>query len=93
MLKENNLTFNKEILLIKEKFMKADDPLRFTKSVINKIQEDVNIMKMKVLQFLQTSSHWRCSVGKGVLKNFAKFRGKHLCQVFSRTSFFIEHLR
>ena len=53
--------------------MKADDPLRFTKSVINKIQEDVNIMKMKILQFLQTSSHWRCSVGKGVLKNFAKF--------------------
>ena len=52
--------------------MKANDPLRFTKSVINKIQEDVN-MKMKVLQFLQTSSHWRCSVGKGVLKNFAKF--------------------
>ena len=53
--------------------MKADDPLCFTKSVINKIQEDVNIMKMKILQFLQTSSHWRCSVGKGVLKNFAKF--------------------
>ena len=26
------------------------------------------------------SSHWRCSVKKGVLKNFAKFTGKHLCQ-------------
>ena len=25
------------------------------------------------------SSHWRCSVKKGVLKNFAKFKGKHLC--------------
>ena len=62
--------------------MKADDPLRFIKSVINKIQEDVNIMNMKVLQFLQTSSHRRYSVGKGVLKNFAKFRGKYLCQDF-----------
>ena len=26
------------------------------------------------------SSHRRCSVKKGVLKNFTKFTGKHLCQ-------------
>ena len=26
------------------------------------------------------SSHWRCSVRKGVLRNFAKFTGKHLCE-------------
>ena len=26
------------------------------------------------------SSHWRCSMGKNVLRNFAKFTGKHLCQ-------------
>ena len=26
------------------------------------------------------SSHWRCSVRKGVLRNFAKFTGKHLWQ-------------
>ena len=26
------------------------------------------------------SSHQRCSVRKGVLSNFTKFRGKHLCQ-------------
>ena len=26
------------------------------------------------------SSHWRCSVRKGVLRNFAKFTGKNLCQ-------------
>ena len=26
------------------------------------------------------SSHRRCSVRKGVLRNFSKFRGKHLCQ-------------
>ena len=25
------------------------------------------------------SNHWRCSVKKGVLKNFAKLTGKHLC--------------
>ena len=26
------------------------------------------------------SSHWRCSVKKGVVRNFAKFTGNHLCQ-------------
>ena len=26
------------------------------------------------------SSHWRCSVRKGVLRNFSEFSGKHLCQ-------------
>ena len=26
------------------------------------------------------SSHERCSVRKGVLRNFAKFTGKHMCQ-------------
>ena len=29
---------------------------------------------------MDRSSHWRCSVKKGVLRNFAKFTGKHLCQ-------------
>ena len=26
------------------------------------------------------SSHRRCSIKKGALRNFAKYRGKHLCQ-------------
>ena len=30
---------------------------------------------------LTRSSHPRCSVRKGVLRNFAKFTGKHLCRV------------
>ena len=30
------------------------------------------------LHFLR--SHGRCSIGKGVLRNFAKFTGKHQCQ-------------
>ena len=29
---------------------------------------------------LYRSSHQRCSIEKGVLKNFTKFTGKHLCQ-------------
>ena len=30
--------------------------------------------------YINRSSHQRCSVKKGVLRNFAKFRGKYLCQ-------------
>ena len=36
----------------------------------------VPLYKLKKLR----SNHWRCSVKKGVLKNFTKFTGKHLCQ-------------
>ena len=32
------------------------------------------------IQMTIRSSHQRCSVRKGVLRNFAKFTGKHLCQ-------------
>ena len=34
----------------------------------------------KSLLYLTRSSHQRCSMKKGVLKNFTKFTGKHLCQ-------------
>ena len=30
--------------------------------------------------YTNRSSHWRCPVRKGVLRNFAKFTGKQLCQ-------------
>ena len=47
------------------------------------------IGKWKVAIFLDnykcphtTSSHQRCYMKKGVLKNFPKFTGKHLCQSF-----------
>ena len=33
------------------------------------------------IQMITRSSHKRCSVRKGVLGKFAKFTGKHLCQV------------
>ena len=33
------------------------------------------------VQMKTRSSHQRCSVRKGILRNFAKFTGKHLCQV------------
>ena len=48
------------------------------------------------------SSYQRCPVKKWVLRNFAKFTGKHICQrlwfscefsEISKNTFFIEHLR
>ena len=33
------------------------------------------------IQMTIKSSHQRCSVRKGVVRDFAKFTGKHLCQV------------
>ena len=42
-----------------------------------------NCPSKQLLQAILTknrNSHWRCSVRKGVLRNFAKFAGKHLCQ-------------
>ena len=38
-----------------------------------------NIYFTERLQMTERSSHQRCSMRKGVLRNFAKFTGKHLC--------------
>ena len=44
-----------------------------------------NAITWKLLFRKNRCSHWRCSVRKAVLRNFAKFTGKHLCQsVFLR---------
>ena len=34
----------------------------------------------KIILSIRRSSHRRCSVRKGILRNFTKFTGKHLCQ-------------
>ena len=39
-----------------------------------------NIHTGKTLAGISRSSHQRCSMKKGVLRNFAKFTEKHLCQ-------------
>ena len=44
------------------------------------VYKNGNDKYFKTAQIRNRSSHWRCSVRKGVLRNFAKFTGKHLCQ-------------
>ena len=38
---------------------------------------------MTIIKRERQNSHRRCSITKGVLRNFAKFSGKHLCQSLS----------
>ena len=45
----------------------------------NTIYTSVEIKRFSVWSFIR-SSHQRCSMKKGVLRNFIKFTGKHLCQ-------------
>ena len=45
------------------------------------------ILKINKSHSLHRSSHRSCSVKKGILINFAKFTGKHLCTKFLRTPF------
>ena len=40
----------------------------------------INMSMQSIIVLIFTSSHQRCSVKKAVLRNFAKFTGKHLCQ-------------
>ena len=44
--------------------------------------EKSSTIQLNHVEFIRNnrSSHQRCSVKKGVLRNFAKFIGKHLCQ-------------
>ena len=46
------------------------------------LKTHIRILKLQVHVYKYRSSHQRCSVRKGVLRNFAKFIGRHLCQHF-----------
>ena len=59
----------------------SDIPTKIIKSNSD-IFSDFLYVSIKSLIKLSRSSHRRCSVRKGVLRNFAKFTGKHLCQRF-----------
>ena len=59
--------------------------IKFTiKDFYSKCEKIVRLLRVcsHLLNKLLTDrcSHQKCSVKKGVLKNFAKFTGKHLCQ-------------
>ena len=57
--------------------LKSDD---LVKTILDGDKKFGNDSKFKILTATIRSSHQRCSMKKGVLRNFAKFTGKHLCQ-------------
>ena len=66
------------------------------------VADELDINDEDVLDENDRSSHRRCSIKIGVLKNFAKLTGKRLCQrlFFNKVAdlrpentFFIEHLQ
>ena len=62
----------------------------FKNTILKNINERLVLKKMlNILLICSRSSHLRCSVRKGVVRNFAKFTGKHLCQslFFNKISF------
>ena len=54
------------------------DKTKINKNVLVECQKQKSICILKDL--IDKSSHWKCSVRKGVLGNFVKCTGKHLCQ-------------
>ena len=56
-----------------EKLNIKDTEIRKTKT-----EKDENLVLHGAFRIFK-SSHYRCSMKKGVLKNFTKFTGKHLC--------------
>ena len=57
--------------------LKSDD---LVKTILDGDKKFGNDSKFKILTATIRSSHQRCSMKKGVLRNFTKFTGKHLCQ-------------
>ena len=68
----------------------ADRAFYFNTNYVSIIWEDGwNINSSKQSQNLNTrfwSSHQRCSIQKGVLRNFTKFKGKHQCLFFNKVA-------
>ena len=57
--------------------LKSDD---LVKTILDGDKKFGNDSKFKILTATIRSTHQRCSMKKGVLRNFTKFTGKHLCQ-------------
>ena len=82
----NNHEISKEILVNKFNMI-LDNQGRL---VLNDQKFLRHTMNHRDILGLFRSSRWRCSVRKGVLKNFANFMGKHLCWSLLQASNFIK---
>ena len=68
--------FIKIIISLLKNYLEKTKP-KLTKMFLSNAKKQKSICILKDL--VDRSSHWKCSVRKGVLGNFTKFTGKHLC--------------
>ena len=55
-------------------------PFIFARNIKNNIHPNISFLKMLYCNFLKgRSSRWEMFSKKGILKNFSKFTGKHMC--------------
>ena len=74
-LRKTEKTWKKKIILMKVTLVKMRYQILIFESLLGLNQKQ----SLEILTVVR-SSHQRCSVTNGVLRNFAKFTGKHLCQ-------------
>ena len=69
---------------MKDRICKIKQYLNYTLMIINQnilaiIRTFLNLQKNYKKLYTHRSSHLRCSIKKGILKNFVNFTEKHLC--------------
>ena len=81
--KLNEMLYNEKWVLIQiqhNKLKRSFSVGNHQRQVTQTFSLIIILLVMRQLTSIFTSSHRRCSIKKGVLKNFAKFTGKDLCQ-------------
>ena len=63
-----------------ENYLATNDRLFFNFCPFANCHNNLSCIKTLMHIFIYRSSYQRCSVEIGVLRNFVKFTGKHLCQ-------------
>ena len=72
----NNFLLTKKLYLIVEKILRPIKDKSENRTMETSFVNEENYY----IKTCNRSSHQRCSITKGVLRNFAKFTEKHLCQ-------------
>ena len=57
-----------------------EDRYKVMSGIDTKIESETKVFFKRMVITLSRRSHQRCSMKKGVLRNFTKFTAKHLCQ-------------
>ena len=78
----NNLSLSNDTPCVRIHYSATSSTFWVIESIVDNFDEQRLLLDMDKANSIsiRRSSHRRCSVTKGVLRNFSKFVGKHLCQ-------------